>query len=200
MSQVKATMFLLKLFLPATETKTVSYLVLSVHNAYNAVAAQYTPVYCLFWKSAPSYQFSAFSLNHSEVDHSGGRWPMSLFLFSSTLKIILTLYLQDIVQKQWINVKFNHPFVLNPHWSLLTEKALILIVKMDPGAWSGFHLHMLTTLPFNHSQIAVSFLLFYFQIYIYLQFKKKCQWASDLILSKPHWLLFCYLYSLLHEL
>lgn len=168
-------MFLLKLFLPAsaTETKIFSHLVLSVHSADNAVPVQYTPVYCLFWKSAPSYKFSALSLNHSEVDCPGGRRPMSLFLFSSTLKIIFILYLQHIVQKQWITVKSNHPFVFNPHWSLLTEKALILIVKMDTEAWSGFHLHMLTTLPFNHSQISSFISSFLFpDLYIFAVLKK----------------------------
>ena len=99
---------------------------------------------------------------------------MSLFLFSSTLKIILIVYLQDIVQKQWINIKCNHPFLLNTHWKLLIEKALILIVKRDTGAWSSFHLHMLTTLPFNHSRRSsfISSFLFYFQIYIYMYLRK----------------------------
>ena len=98
---------------------------------------------------------------------------MSLFLFSSTLKIIFILYLQHIVQKQWITVKSNHPFVFNPHWSLLTGKALILIVKMDTEAWSGFHLHMLATLPFNHSQISSFISSFLFpDVYVFAVFKK----------------------------
>lgn len=44
---------------------------------------------------------------------------------------------------------------------------------MDTGAWSGFHLHMLTTLPSNHSQISSFISSFLFpDLYIFAVFKK----------------------------
>lgn len=50
---------------------------------------------------------------------------------------------------------------------------MILIVKMDTEAWSGFHLHMLATLPFNHSQISSFISSFLFpDVYVFAVFKK----------------------------